>query len=52
MRVHRVVPADVKPKVIDQLFSLADTDRDGKISFQEFVNLFKADPHNMSRKGA
>ena len=50
--MRRVVPADVKPKVIDQLFTMADADRDGKISFEEFVNLFKADPQNMNRRGS
>jgi Ca2+-binding EF-hand superfamily protein len=37
----KLVPPDADRSVIDKLFVLADTDKDGKISFKEFVRLFR-----------
>ena len=48
----KVVPHDVPDKVIEQLFGVADINNDGKISFDEFVNLFKNDPKGMSQRAA
>lgn len=45
----KVVPTDASDALFKQLFELADTNKDGLISFEEFVRLFQSDPRGMSQ---
>jgi Ca2+-binding EF-hand superfamily protein len=39
----------VQKRALDQLFDAADTDHDGKVSFDEFINLFTRRSSGSSR---
>merc|ERR1719171_3343976 len=45
----RLLPGDAGPEAIEEIFALADINKDGQISFAEFVRLFSPEPSRALR---